>query len=111
MYNLYTIAKKKTGILGLWQDKEGKIYRDKIFIKEYFSCTYAFLQGKRKLFSQGDKKAFVENKDGKIDILRHRIAWNENKLKPSLVKALLVQHGGLTIFKNENDYTIEIWKA
>jgi hypothetical protein len=32
-------------------------------------------------------------------------------LRPSLVKALLCQHNGLTIYKTEKGFTIELWKA
>lgn len=123
MYKLYTIAKKKTGILGLWQDDNGKVYRDKIRIKSFpdYGKNWAekwqlakdnlFIQGEKAIFYVYENKAYILTSDGKRQFLSHRIVWQENKLRPSLVKALLVQHGGLTIFKNENDYTIQIWKG
>lgn len=125
MYKLYTIAKKKTGILGLWQDENGKIFRDKInqILIPDFDIGQLNIK-KRKLFLQGEKaifyvsqytdkpkQAFIEHINGKIETLRHCITWKENKLRPSLIKALLVQHNGLTIYKNKNDYTLEIWKS
>lgn len=117
MIKLYTIAKKKTGILGLWQDKEGKVYRDKIDIKNLDYVQFSvegnklFLSGEKAIFYILDNTAYIESVNGEKEILKHCITWQENKLRPSLVKALLVQHGGLTIFKNENDYTIQIWKG
>jgi hypothetical protein len=116
MYKLYTIAKKKTGILGLWKDNN-KIYRDNIIIKDIplinkqWENQALFDNGEKCIFYVYGKKAFIESKEGKIDILRHRITWNEKRLKASFVKLLLELHGGITIFKNENDYTLSIWKA
>ena len=117
MYKLYSITKEKSFIRGFWKDKSGKIFVDKIKIQ--FLPYKRFLINRKMLFDNKENaifyckgnKAFVENVNGKLEILRHRITWQENNLKPSLVKALLVQHGGLTVFKNENGYTIEIWKA
>ena len=118
MYKLYSVTKKKTGILGLWQDEKGRIYRDKILIKE-FSTLSGMREEKFSLFDSGEKavfyckgnKAFIESANGKLDILRHKITWKEKRLKASFVKLLLENHGGITIFKNENSYTLEIWKA
>ena len=116
MYKLYSITKEKSKIRGFWQDKNGKIYRDNIQIK--FLPYKRFLINRKMLFDNKENaifycignKAFIENVNGKMETLNHKIMWHENNLKPSLVKALLVQHGGLTIFKNENSYTLEIWK-
>jgi len=33
MYNLYTVTKSKTNVLGLWRDENGKVFRDKIRIE------------------------------------------------------------------------------
>lgn len=115
MFKLYTVTKKKTKILGLWKDKE-KIYRDRIKIKSFNAMPRKEIA---ELFSQGEKAVFYTwgcnaiclYSDYTKTIFSHCITWKEKKLRLSLVKALLVQHGGLTIYKNENDYTIEIWKA
>jgi len=116
MYKLYTIAKKKTGILGLWKDKE-KIYRDKIKIKN--CSTYRKLQlNIKKLFDNGEKAVFynshfyctIESKEGIKTLLSKRITWQEKKLKASFIKLLLSQHGGLTIFKEKQGFTFDIWK-
>jgi hypothetical protein len=115
MYKLYTVSKQKTNILGLWKDNN-KIYRDNIIIKniplinKQWENQALFDNGEKCIFYVYGKKAFIESKEGKIDILRHRITWNEKRLRPSLIKEVLKQNGGLTIFKNENDYTLSIWK-
>ena len=116
MYKLYTVTKNKTGILGLWKNENGKIFRDNIIIKNlngkelYQEKKSLFCDGEQVVFYTDFENAIIESASGKLEILRHRITWQENKLRPSLVKALLVQHGGLTIFKNKNDFTLELWK-
>jgi hypothetical protein len=123
MYKLYTIAKKKTGILGLWQDEKGRIYRDKIKIKTFpdygknwsekwqLAKDNLFIQGEKAIFYVYENKAYILTSEGKRQVLHHRITWQENKLRPSLVKALLVQHGGFTVYKNEKGFLIELYKA
>ena len=123
MYKLYTIAKKKTGILGLWQDKKGRIYRDKIKIKTFsdygknwvekwqLAKDKLFIAGEKAIFYVYENKAYILTIEGKRQVLHHRITWKEKRLKASFVKLLLELHGGLTIFKNKNDYTLSIWKA
>jgi hypothetical protein len=116
MYKLYTIAKNKTGICGFWHDENGKIFRDKIRIENVNGEN--LYKKKKALFSNGEKSVFyiahdiaiIENANGKKEFLRNKILWHENKLKVSLVKALLCQHNGLTIYKRENGYLIELWK-
>jgi hypothetical protein len=117
MYKLYSISKEKTNVSGFWRDENGKVYRDKIHIKS-FPTLSAMRETKFSLFYNGEnavfyckgKKAFIEYSNGKLETLRNCITWQEKKLRPSLVRALLVQHSGLTVYKNENGYTIEIWK-
>jgi len=117
MYKLYNVTKKKTSILGLWQDENKKIFRDNILIKE-FSNYRRFQLGIKKLFSQGEKAvfyekiglAFIENENGKIDILSNKTIFQVLKLKTSFIKKLLSNYGGLTVFKNEgykNGYKIK----
>jgi len=115
MIKLYSISKEKTDILGLWKDNN-KIYRDKIKIKSFCSLprkeiTKLFSQGEKAIFyTSNDKRAVCLNSDYSKQILYHCITWQENKLRPSLVKILLALHGGLTIYKNDFGYTLEIWK-
>ena len=120
MYKLYSVTKKKTGILGLWKDENGKVFRDKIKIVKNLNGLKLYC-AKKALFANGEKSVFyiaeklntaiIENENGQKQYLRHRITWKEKRLKASFVKLLLELHGGLTIFKNKNDYTLSIWKA
>lgn len=122
MYKLYTITKEKSKIRGFWQDNNGKIFRDKIAL-QYLNYN-DFKIAREKLFASGEKAVFyvleytyknnlamIEGANGESEALRHCITWQEKKLRPSFVKALLCQHNGLTIHKNENGFLIELWKA
>ena len=117
MIKLYCIVKNKTDILGLWKDEKGKIYFDNIEIKNldynHFSIegNKLFLSGEKAIFYILDNKAYIEDEKGNRTILRHRITWKEKKIEASFIKLLLELHGGLTVFKNKNDYTLSIWKA
>jgi len=122
MYKLYTITKEKSKIRGFWQDKSGKIFRDKIAF-QYLNYT-DFKLAREKLFASGEKAvfyvleytyknnlAYIESANGDAEALRHCITWQEKKLRPSLVKILLALHGGFTVYKNEKGFLIELWKA
>ena len=119
MYKLFSVTKSKTNVLGFWKDESGKIFRDKIRIVENLNGLKLYC-AKKVLFSQGEKSVFyiaeklntaiIENVNGQKQYLKHCITWKEKKLRPSLVKMLLELHGGLTIFKNKNDYILELWK-
>ena len=120
MIKLYTIAKEKTNILGLWQDKRGKIYFDNILIKNYNNTPKGmtlFYKNKEKLFNKGEKAVFAVQKniaiifyyEGCQEILKHKIELKKDKLYHNELKNLLKVYGGLTIFKRENDFLIEIW--
>lgn len=113
--------KHKTDIKGYWLDNN-KIYIDNIIVKSFFAIhTSEFYNQIKILFSQGELAIFYKNihnegiiidKQGKKTILKNRIAYIENK-KPSkkYIKALLIQHNGLTIYKlKDNKYLIEIYK-
>jgi len=118
MYKLYSITKEKSKIRGFWQDKSGKIYIDKIKIENCENSQSLnekikalFLQGEKAVFYSDINGAFIESASGKLEFLRHKITWHEKRLKASLVKALLVQHGGFTVYKNEKGFSIELYKA
>jgi hypothetical protein len=118
MYKLYSITKEKSKIRGFWRDENGKIYIDKIKIENCENSQSLnekskalFLQGEKAVFYSAINGAFIESASGKLEFLRHKITWQENKLRPSFVKELLKQNGGLTIYKEKNGFKIEIWKA
>jgi hypothetical protein len=116
MYKLYSVTNKKTGILGFWRDENGKVFRDKIKIKTFCALprkdiAKLFLQGEKSVFyTSDDKIAVCLNSDYTKKALCHCIKWNEKKLRPQFIKELILQHNGVTIYKNENDFTFEIWR-
>jgi len=118
MYNLYTVTKEKSKIRGFWKAESGKIYIDKIKIENCENSQSLnekskalFLQGEKAVFYSAINGAFIESASGKLDFLGHKITWQEKKLRPSFVKALLVQHGGFTVYKNEKGFLFELYKA
>ena len=118
MIKLFDVVNYKTNVKGYWLDN-GKIYIDNVNIKEFSKENYAFIISKRKLFRIKKQLAvfyiknniaYIEDCKGNITILKNKIAWNEKRITKEYLKILLLQHKGLTIYKNDNDYTIEIWK-
>lgn len=118
---LYNIVNHDTGIKGYWQDKEGKVYIDNIDIISY-PVIYADAMYHKiySLFNEGEKAVFYRDiKDKGIiiypnlkkDILPYRITWNEKHITKGYIKELLNNNGGCTIYKNESDYTVEIYKG
>ena len=121
MYKLYSVTKSKTNVLGFWKDENGKVFSDKIKIEFYNYDDFKI--ARKKLFAIGEKAifyvleytyknniAYIENENGESKTLRNCITWNEKKLRPQFIKELILQHNGVTIYKNENDFTFEIWK-
>lgn len=115
---LYVIQKKKSDVIGFWKDENGKVYKDYIKIKS-FSSYVKFQRGIAKLFQQGEKAIFyekiglgyIENANGKIEVLPYKIELKEKTLKSAYIKELILQHNGLTIFREKNIYKIVIYKG
>ena len=116
---IYEVSKEKTSILGLWQDNKGKIYRD--YISLYYPKNHndfeskillMFSHGEQCIFyRQDNKKAFIlyENENDipltkNIQLIRYSLSFNE-------IKKLLIQYNGITIFKINNGYLLEVWQS
>ncbi len=117
MYKLYNVNNKiKSDIKGFWQDNNKKIYIDNININ-YCYTDYKLLNLMRKSFLSGEKacfytdndKAFILSNDGKKTILRNKKTLKRHKLSVNEIKYLLSIYEGLTIFKKEYCYIIEIF--
>ena len=119
---LFTVTDKQTDIQGYWLDNKGKVYIDNIIQEKYFAIdTCQFNARIKTLFSNGEKCIFYKDiynhgilqyPCGKIEVLKNRIAWLENK-KPSqeYIKELLNNNNGLTIYRLAiKKYLIEIYK-
>lgn len=119
MYNLFDVVKYKTNIKGFWLDDNGKVYIDNIRIANIkshirFKTERHFLFDYKKqlaIFYIKFNKAYIEDREGNQTILRHCIRYNQAHISHSYIKALLRKHNGLTIYREDGRYTIEIWKA
>jgi len=111
--DIYTITKEKTNIRGFWKD-DNKIYIDNIKIKPYSNNLKdnLFLSGELAVFYCGDNTAYIESKNGCIDVLRVKRVLHYQSINVSLIKGLLNSFKGFTVYRNKtlNDYTIEIWQ-
>lgn len=117
MVNLYKVVKEKTGVIGYWQDKAGKVYQDNIKIIPIHSIgqfeyekDLLFKSGELAIFYIVNGQAYIENCSGEITILKNRIAWKEKEISKSLIDTLLSQHEGFTVYKGKECFIIEIWK-
>lgn len=117
MFKLYSVTKEKTNCKGFWKDNKGKIFVDNIQPKIlsgealYFEKKALFANGEKAVFYilENLKIAIIENENGQKEVLENCITWTRKNLRPSLVKFLLHEYNGITIFRNENGYTLEAW--
>lgn len=113
---LYNVVKQKTNVLGYW--KEGnKIYIDYIEIKKHNKNTIKkakkdlFLQGEKAVFYKIGNKAYIENQQGKIDILNNRIECKRKKSYKNIetIKTILKQYSGCTVYNKKDSVLIEVY--
>ena len=117
MINLYDIVDYKTNIRGYWIDNN-KVYIDNIRISNIktdlrFKTEKSFLfkyKNQLAVFYKKFNKAYIESVNGDIQVLEHNIQYKEKRITKDYLKALLLEHGGLTIFKCKDYYIIDIWK-
>jgi len=114
---LFEVVSYKTDIKGFWKDKKGKVYVDNInIIKAYNGIQFElkliemFNKGEECVFVIGTNEAYILYPNNTKDVLKHRILLKEKHLKASYVKELLKIHNGLTVYREADSYTIEIWK-
>ena len=112
--NLYIIIKRKSNIKGFWQDNNGKIYIDNIKIIDYSEKAKLelFKSGELAVFYCDNNKAYIEDKNGKIDVLRVKKIIHYKRVNKTLIKELLSIYNGFTVYRNKTfkDFTIEIWQ-
>ena len=115
---IYEVSARKTGIKGLWKDENGKVYFDNI--KLFFPACFddfkvkidlLFLAGEKAVFIETKEKAFIVYENENPLILSHRVRVQREKLSFNEIKTLLNIAGGITIFKDENGYTLQYWKV
>jgi len=114
MIKYYDVMNYKTNIKGFWLDN-GKIYIDNIQIryKKTIEEIKEYLFDYKKqiaIFYMQDNKAFILDNKGNKTILSHCTRYKEKHITKKYIKALLIQHKGLTIYRKKGYYTIEIWR-
>ena len=117
-YRLFTVCNKKTSVKGFWLDN-GKIYRDNLTIKDYTLINSdQFRSVKRTMFLNGEKAVFyinpkrqgiIEASNGEKNILYHNKVYKVASLKASFIKVLLHKYGGLTVYREGDNYRIEVY--
>ena len=120
---LFVPVNYKTGVVGLWKDAGGKVYRDNIQIDNFLSIrVYEFKHSVKMLLHYAGElcvfyknyynEGIIQNRKGEKTIFKNRIALIESKLSAQYIKELLRQHDGLTIYRlKDNKYLIEIYKG
>lgn len=114
-YTLYKVRKTKSQIKGYWIDK-GKLYKDNIKLVSHKDYE-ALNQGIQALFNKGEKavfytltnKGFCVDTQGKLTVYNKRLRLHRHKLSASEVKRLLKHFGGLTCYKLQDKYIIEVF--
>ena len=117
-YRLFTVCNKKTNVKGFWIDND-KIYRDNLIIKDYTLINSdQFRSAKRTMFNNGELAVFfinpkgqgiIEALNGEKTILYHNKVYNVARLKASFIKVLLKKYGGLTVYRGDDSYRIEVY--
>ncbi len=115
---VYGISRKrKTNIRGFYKMEDGSIAVDNIspiLINTQGEFDYTirniFRLGEEAVFYRFSDRGFIKTKEGKITKFENRIELVRERLSTEEIKKLIEQYGGLTIFKGENGYVIEIWR-
>ena len=116
MNTIYKVVKRKTKAKGFWIDN-GKIYRDNIEIIPFqsngelqYNIEKLFKLGELAVFYIIGNTAYIKSREGSISKFKHKVEWKEKTLKPSYIKALINQHKGLTITRENSIFILTIWK-
>ncbi len=118
MYTLYKVDNsKRSRVRGYWRNN-GKVYRDNITLVKYRQKRQ-LEKGIRALFDKGEKAIFyragVKNKGycidnkGKLITYPNRLRIRQSGLSGQAVKRLLARYGGLTVYKSNGGYFLEVF--
>ncbi len=115
-YTLYKVNNKvKSSVKGIWK-AGGHTYFDSIHLTRYSKKSLLdggiidlFRQGELAVFYTYNNTGIIKSNNGKIDKLTNRQILKRQKLSIQEVKSLLQEFGGLTIYRKENGYLIEVY--
>ena len=111
-------GKIKSGIRGFWQNESGKVYYDYLTFIKHFDINFESLEDYKIIYKQ-EAIAFIDDDvlkiyydKNKIEVLKHKIIYYKigfYGLK-KLIKYLLREYSGLTIYKESQDgYRLEVF--
>ena len=118
-YRVFIPVKYKTDIKGLWLDKN-RVYHDNIKIDTIGAIHGDLLKSKINHLIKYDNQlavfykdyfnnGIIQDKQGdKIKLDKQKIYFVK-RLKKSFIKNLLKKYGGLTIYKQEKTFIIEVY--
>ena len=114
MYKILIPSDKKSDIKGYWQG-DIRIYADNllaiyrpIITKKQLSYLCLHYKQKAIFYSQG-AIGYIYNENGTIDTLSHFKGYYFDHVKPSIVKSLIKEYGGLTIYRVKNGYNVKVY--
>jgi len=115
MKKIYYVTKEKSNIKGFWKNPaNGKLYIDNIKI---IYPNYEFKKEVKNLFNVGEKEVFTEENrkvtiyksNGENYILNNKKVIKLANITKNIVKNLIANYNGFTIFKELGIYKVEIW--
>jgi len=117
-HTLYNTVKQQTNIKGYWKDKDGKVFIDNIIVIKYTNKK-AFRLAKKILFNEGEEAVFyrygnqgiIESREGIKTTLSKRIESKHKKGYDTvkIIKDLLEQYGGCTVYNKKGHVLIEVY--
>ena len=113
-YNLYSVSKRKTDIVGYWK-QDNKVYLDYIKIDKHTKQTLR--KAKKELFQQlavfyrVGNKAIIENQKGEKQTLEKRLEFKYKKSYSNVkqIKAIINKYNGCTVYHKKGYIIIEVF--
>lgn len=113
---IFEVVKEKTSCRGYWKDETGKLYKDNIKLYKAENAldfenkvNDLFFKGEKCVFSRGVNRAYLIYPLLRQEELRQYTQVFITKLKSSIVKKMLKENNGLTVYRLENGYLLETW--
>ena len=113
---VYTISKNKTDIHGLWLDDKKKLYKDYIIPlktegvdKLQAIAKKLFNEGEKAVFYTAGNEGYIVSCNNELMKLSKKDVYHVLKLSPDSIKRLLKRYGGITIYRLNVGYIVEVY--